>query len=61
MLSDMELMPIVQLGNYTLTIELEDLNDEVREIAKKELRENPDVSQQAIKELRDLLKGINAL
>ncbi|ENN77439.1 alpha-tocopherol transfer protein-like isoform X2 [Dendroctonus ponderosae] len=56
MLSDMELMPIVQLGNYTLTIELEDLNEEVREIAKKELRENPDVTQQAIKELRDLLK-----
>ncbi|KAJ8950112.1 hypothetical protein NQ318_017837 [Aromia moschata] len=55
-LSDMEEMPTVKLGDYTLQMELEDLKPEVKEIARKELRETPDVSKEAIKELRSLLK-----
>lgn len=56
MLSDMDLMPTIQLGNYTLEIELDELKPEVKEIARKELRETPDVVKQAVKELDDLLK-----
>lgn len=57
MLSDMDEMPTIQLGNYTLQMELEELKPEVLEIARKELRETPDVSREAVKELRALLKG----
>ncbi|XP_076270366.1 alpha-tocopherol transfer protein-like isoform X3 [Rhynchophorus ferrugineus] len=56
MLSGLEEMPTVVLGNYVLQIELEDLKPEVEEIARKELRETPDVAKAAIKELRELLK-----
>lgn len=52
-------MPTIKLGEYTLQMELEDLKPEVQEIAKKELRETPDVKRDAIVELRDLLKGEN--
>lgn len=57
-LSDMDKMPTVKLGDYTLQIEIEELSSEVREIARKELRETPDVRDQAVKELRELLKGM---
>ncbi|XP_060518926.1 alpha-tocopherol transfer protein-like isoform X2 [Cylas formicarius] len=56
MLSDMKEMPCVQLNNYLLQIELDELRPEVREIARKELRETPDVAREAVKELRELLK-----
>lgn len=56
MLSDMDYMPTVELGNYTLTIELEELKPEVKEIARKELRETPEVAQSAVQELKELLK-----
>ncbi|CAH1133149.1 unnamed protein product [Ceutorhynchus assimilis] len=56
MLSDMTEMPTVELGNYTLQIELDELKPEVKEIARKELRETPDVAREAVKELRELLK-----
>ncbi|KAJ8960662.1 hypothetical protein NQ314_006054 [Rhamnusium bicolor] len=56
MLSDMDEMPTIKLGDYTLQMELEELKPEVREIARKELRETPDVSREAIIALRDLLK-----
>ncbi|KAL1500881.1 hypothetical protein ABEB36_006304 [Hypothenemus hampei] len=56
MLSDMSVMPAVELGNYTLTIELDELKPEVREIARKELRETPEVTEDSIKKLRALLQ-----
>lgn len=61
MLSDMDYMPTVELGNYTLTIELDELKPEVKEIARKELRETPEVAQSAVQELKELLKGMNLL
>lgn len=61
MLSDMDYMPTVELGNYTLTIELEELKPEVKEIARKELRETPEVAQSAVQELKELLKGMKFL
>uniref|UniRef100_V5GKY7 Clavesin-1 n=1 Tax=Anoplophora glabripennis TaxID=217634 RepID=V5GKY7_ANOGL len=56
MLSDMEEMPTIKLGDYVLQMELEELKPEVQEIARKELRETPDVKREAVIELRDLLK-----
>lgn len=51
-------MPTVKLGDYILQIEIEELSSEVEEIAKKELRETPDERDRAVKELRELLKGM---
>ncbi|CAH1276786.1 unnamed protein product [Diabrotica balteata] len=56
MLSDMDQLPTIKLGNYTLQIELDDLKPEVQEIARKELRETPEVKKEAIVALRDLLR-----
>ncbi|XP_050309793.1 alpha-tocopherol transfer protein-like isoform X3 [Anthonomus grandis grandis] len=56
LMSNMTEMPTVQLGNYTLQVELKEPNSKVQEIARKELRETPEVAQAAIKELRELLK-----
>lgn len=57
LLSDMTEMPVIELGGgNTLQLELEELTPEVKEIARKELRETPDVASQALKELNDLLK-----
>ncbi|XP_041980317.1 alpha-tocopherol transfer protein isoform X2 [Aricia agestis] len=55
MLSDVSTLPTVQLGDFTLQFELDEPRDSVKEIARRELRETPDVVQPAIKELRRLL------
>lgn len=57
MLSDLDELPFIQLGDFTLQFELEEANSEMMEIARKELRETPDVSRDAVIALRDLLKG----
>lgn len=51
-------MPTVQLGDFTLQIEIEELSPEVKEIARKELRETPEIKKQAVAELKALLKGL---
>jgi hypothetical protein len=57
MLSEMTELPTVQIGDYNLHLELEELKPEAKEIARKELRETPDVTRDAVATLRDLLKG----
>lgn len=57
MLSDMDEMPIIQLGDYKLELEFGELSSEAREVARKELRETPDLSRDAVIALRDLLRG----
>lgn len=57
MLSDMKQLPTVQLGSFTLQLELETPSPEVCEIARKELRETPEIRKDAIEKLRELLKG----
>jgi hypothetical protein len=57
LLSDLEELPNLKIGDFILHIELDDLTPEVKEIARKELRETPEVKKQAIAELRDLLRG----
>jgi len=59
MLSELESLPSIQLGDYALRFELEDLTPFGLEVAAKELRESPENKQQGIKELRELLKQGN--
>ncbi|KAG5886527.1 hypothetical protein JTB14_024177 [Gonioctena quinquepunctata] len=57
MLSNMKELPTIKLGDHTLQMELNELSPEVQEIARKELRETPDVKRDAIIAPRDLSKG----
>lgn len=57
MLSDIDKLPGVQLGDFLLQFELDEPRESVREIARRELRETPDVVTPAVEELRRLLKG----
>ncbi|XP_013133893.1 PREDICTED: alpha-tocopherol transfer protein isoform X1 [Papilio polytes] len=56
MLSDVTTLPAVQLGDFLLQIELDDPSESVREIARRELRETPDVVIPAIEDLKKLLQ-----
>ncbi|KAF5274941.1 hypothetical protein FQR65_LT04282 [Abscondita terminalis] len=56
MLSDLDTFPCVQLGDYTLKFDFDDITPELEEVARKELRETPERKKEAIAELRDLLK-----
>mgnify|MGYP003345921011 CR=1 FL=1 len=56
MLSDLDTFPSIQLGDFTLQFELDDLTPEFQETARKELRETPERKKEAIAELRELLK-----
>lgn len=57
LLSDLEELPSLKIRDFVLHIELNELTPEVKEIARKELRETPEVSKEAIIALRDLLRG----
>ncbi|XP_058824634.1 retinaldehyde-binding protein 1 isoform X1 [Topomyia yanbarensis] len=61
MLSEVDELPSVQLGDYTLRFELEDLTPFGKEVAKNELRETPEIKAKAVEELRELLKGQDEL
>ncbi|KAJ2953834.1 hypothetical protein O0L34_g1463 [Tuta absoluta] len=56
MLSDVDKLPMVQLGDFVLQFELDEPSESVKEIARRELRETPDIVQPAVQELRRLLK-----
>jgi hypothetical protein len=56
MLSELESLPSIQLGDYVLRFELEDLTPFSQEIAAKELRETPENKENGVKELRNLLQ-----
>lgn len=58
MLSDLDEVPVIHFGDHKLELEFQELTPEYQEIARKELRETPDVSRDAVIALRDLLKGI---
>lgn len=57
MLSEVDELPSIQLGDYTLRFELEDLTPFGKEVAINELRETPEIKAQAVEELRAMLKG----
>ncbi|XP_055636926.1 alpha-tocopherol transfer protein-like isoform X2 [Toxorhynchites rutilus septentrionalis] len=61
MLSEVDELPSIQLGDYVLRFELEDLTPAVKEVAKNELRETPEIKAKAVEELRELLRGQDEL
>lgn len=57
MLTELDKLPGVQLGDFLLQFELDEPRESVREIARTELRETPEVVKAAVAELRRLLEG----
>ncbi len=45
------------VGDLQIRLEIEEPSSELKEIARKELRETPEIVEAAKEELRDLLKG----
>uniref|UniRef100_A0A6M2DRK2 Putative phosphatidylinositol transfer protein sec14 n=1 Tax=Xenopsylla cheopis TaxID=163159 RepID=A0A6M2DRK2_XENCH len=56
MMSTLDELPRIKLGDFILQFELDEPNEKVAEIARKELRETPDIRRDCIQELRALLK-----
>ncbi|XP_069698213.1 clavesin-1 isoform X2 [Periplaneta americana] len=56
LLSDLEEIPAIKVGDFVLQIELKELSPELKEVARKEIRETPEVVKEAVATLRDLLK-----
>lgn len=56
LLSDLKELPCLDLGHFTLKLEVDAPSDDVTEIARKELRESPEIVQESVKALRELLK-----
>jgi len=50
-------VPYIQLGHIKVRLEDEEPTDEVKEIARVELRETPDVVQAAVEEMRELTQA----
>ncbi|XP_072937023.1 alpha-tocopherol transfer protein isoform X2 [Epargyreus clarus] len=61
LLSDIDKLPAVQLGDFLLQIEIGEPSDSVLDIARRELRETPDVVKSGVAELRRLLKDDSKL
>lgn len=58
LLSDLTEFPSLKLGNFTLELEIGPVPAEIQEVARKELRETPEVQKEAVACLRKLLQGI---
>lgn len=56
MLSELDALPSIQIGDFVLRFELDELAPTGKEIAEKELRETPENRENGIKELRKLLQ-----
>jgi len=56
-LSDLSELPKLRLGDFTLEIEVDPPSAEMQEVARKELRETPEVQKEAVTRLRELLQG----
>ncbi|XP_011505207.1 PREDICTED: alpha-tocopherol transfer protein-like [Ceratosolen solmsi marchali] len=57
MLSVMNQLPSIKLGDLTLEIELGAPSTEIQEVAIKELRESSELQKQAVEHLKELLKN----
>ncbi|XP_062120865.1 clavesin-2 isoform X4 [Drosophila sulfurigaster albostrigata] len=57
MLSDIESLPSIQLGDFTLQFELGEATAPTKEVAVRELRESPERQKEATKELKRLLEA----
>ena len=58
MLTNIDKLPFIKIGDFTLELELGPPSAEIAEVAKKELRESPELQKKSTAELRELLKGI---
>ncbi|XP_022919160.1 alpha-tocopherol transfer protein-like isoform X2 [Onthophagus taurus] len=58
MLSDLKSLPKLQIGNFSLELEVGDLPPTLEDVAKDELRESKDVQTEAIDRLREMLKDL---
>lgn len=56
MLSELDELPSIQLGDYTLRFELEELNQAGQETSERELRETKENKDNGIMELKKLLE-----
>ncbi|XP_076243165.1 alpha-tocopherol transfer protein-like isoform X3 [Calliopsis andreniformis] len=57
MLTEWEEMPSIQLGDFTLQFELGPPSAELQEVAKRELRESPELQKESVAQLKELLKA----
>lgn len=57
LLSDLEEIPCLKVREHVFYLEVNDMTPEVKELARKELRETPEVCKEAVIVLRDLLRG----
>ncbi|XP_018345716.1 PREDICTED: alpha-tocopherol transfer protein-like isoform X4 [Trachymyrmex septentrionalis] len=57
MLSDLTEVPFIKIGDFKLEFELGPPNPELQEVARKELRESPEIQKQSITRLQELLKA----
>lgn len=55
-LSDLKELPTLTIGDLTIRLETEEPSPELKEIARKELRETPEIVEAAKEELRNLLR-----
>lgn len=58
MLSDMEELPAIKVGDEVIRFEMDPLSQWAKDIATTELRETPEIKAKAIEELRELLRGL---
>jgi len=56
MLSDLDALPSIKVGDFVLRFELEELSEDGKEVAERELRETPENIENGIKQLRKLLE-----
>jgi len=57
MLSNVTQVPTIKCGDKIIQLEINPPSPEFQEIAKKELRETPELQKESIARLRELLKG----
>lgn len=57
MLSELDEVPSIKVGEYNLRFELSELSERTKEVALRELRETPENIKSATQELKSLLKG----
>lgn len=53
----MKELPTLTIGDLSIRLEIDEPSSEMKEIARRELREIPEIVEAAKQELRDLLKG----
>lgn len=56
-LSGLKDLPTLVIGDLTLRLETDNPSAELKEVARKELRETPEIVEAAKEELRQMLKG----